>query len=53
MGKKKKSRERPAAEPAVPGTKMRRREYEAELAKLIEGWRPLRPATVTESGWSA
>jgi hypothetical protein len=26
---------------------------EAELAKLSEGWRPLRPTTVTESGWSA
>src|SRR5580765_2498175 len=34
MGKKKKSRERKAAEPALPGTKMRRREYEAELARL-------------------
>jgi TnpA family transposase len=27
-------------------------DIEAELAKLIEGWRPLRPATVTESGTS-
>ena len=34
MGKKKKSRANKAAEPAVPGTKMRRREYEAELARL-------------------
>ena len=25
-------------------------DIEAELAKLIEGWRPLRPTTVTESG---
>src|SRR6187455_892833 len=34
MGKKKKSHERKAAEAAAPGTKMRRREYEAELARL-------------------
>jgi hypothetical protein len=27
-------------------------DIEAELAKLIEGWRPLRPTTVTESGTS-
>jgi TnpA family transposase len=26
-------------------------DIEAELAKLIEGWRPLRPTTVTESLW--
>lgn len=25
-------------------------DIEAELAKLIEGWRPLRPTTVTDAG---
>jgi Tn3 transposase DDE domain len=28
-------------------------DIEAELAKLVEGWRPLRPAALTESLWPA